>query len=212
MFFSHLSPESNVLIDQSKWDSLLEAARDGDRDAIGQLLQAYWNPLWKQAVAKIDGSLQGKQAASDLVQETFFDEQSCFKDFRGSTPAEMQAWLNSILTNNMRDVWRHYCVAQKRQTSLERPLHTLDVCIENRGTDSGTPSAHFQKQDKIELVHRVLQSMPQHYATVIQLRHWEALTFETIAVRMDKSPDAVRQLWYRAIERFTKEMVSHENR
>lgn len=205
-----------MLPDQStsfpKWLDHLDAARAGDRDALGKLLQIHWDPLWNQAKIQMDASLRGKQAASDLVQETFFDAHRSFQNFRGSTPVEMQAWLKAILLNNVRDVWRQYAASQKRQISLELPLATVAEDIKKNGTESGSPSAQFQAQEKILAVQRVLDALPAHYAMVIRLRHWEALTFETIAARMEKSPDAVRQLWYRALELFTEQILSDESR
>ncbi len=208
--------EFDLLPDQStsssKWFNHLDAARAGDRDALGMLLQTHWAPLWKQAIVQIDESLQGKQAASDLVQETFFDAQRYFQDFRGSTPGELQTWLKTILSNNVRDVWRHYGVSKKRQISLELPFTSDDEVVRKKGTESGSPSALFQKQELIEAVQRVLDTLPAHYAMVIRLRHWEALSFETIAAKMEKTPDAVRQLWYRALELFTERMLPDESR
>ena len=197
---------------RSKWLCDLDAARAGDRDALGKLLQSHWSPLWKQATVQIDESLQGKQAASDLIQETFFDAQRCFQDFRGSTPGELHAWLKTILSNNVQDVWRQYAVSQKRQISLELPLASDERDVKKNGSESGSPSALFQKQERIVAVQRVLNAMPAHYAMVIRLRHWEALSFETIAAKMEKTPDAVRQLWYRALELFTERMLPDESR
>ena len=194
------------------WLDHLDAARAGDRDALGKLLQSHWGQLWKQARVQIDQSLQGKQAASDLVQETFFDAQKCFQDFRGSTPGELQVWLKTMLSNNVQDVWRQYAVSQKRQVSLELPLDSDEWNVKKNGTDSGSPSAQFQKREVIEAVQRVLDALPAHYAMVIRLRHWDALSFETIAAKMDKSPDAVRQLWYRALELFTERMLPDASR
>ena len=194
----------------TKWLDHLEAARAGDRDSLGKLLQSHWGQLWKQALVQIDQSLQGKQAASDLVQETFLDAQRCFQDFRGSTPGELHAWLKTILSNNVQDVWRQYAASRKRQVSLELPLASDHRDVKKNGTESGSPSAQFQKHEKIAAVQRVLDALPAHYAMVIRLRHWEALSFETIAAKMDKTPDAVRQLWYRALELFTERMLPDE--
>lgn len=211
-FFCEFDLLSDQSTSSSTWLDHLDAARAGDRDALGRLLQSHWGPLWKQATVQIDESLQGKQAASDIVQETFFNAQRCFQDFRGSTPGELHAWLKTILSNNVQDVWRQYAVSQKRQVSRELPLASEEWDVKKNGTESASPSALFQKQELIEAVQRVLDTLPAHYAMVIRLRHWEALSFETIAAKMEKTPDAVRQLWYRALELFMERMLPHESR
>jgi RNA polymerase sigma-70 factor, ECF subfamily len=195
-----------------RWRRDLQAARGGDRNALGRLLQTHWNPLWNQAAVQIDGNLRGKQAASDLVQETFLEAQRCFQSFRGSTPIELQAWLNTILANNIRDVWRKFARTQKRDLAIEMPLDSVERGVTKKSIDSGSASALLQRQERIEHVQLILNALPSHYATVIRLRHWEALTFESIAVRMGKSSDSVRQLWYRAIQQLAKQMQADETR
>ena len=48
--------------------------------------------------------------------------------------------------------------------------------------------------------------LPEDYRRVIQLRYHEERSFETIAELMERSPNAVRKLWSRAIERLQLEM------
>lgn len=42
-------------------------------------------------------------------------------------------------------------------------------------------------------------SLPQNYQEVIELRSIQRLSFEEVASRLSKSPDAARKLWCRAM-------------
>ncbi len=59
-------------------EKLLQLARRGDREALGQLLELYRNYLTLLARVAIDRQLRGKADPSDLVQETFL---AAYRDF-----------------------------------------------------------------------------------------------------------------------------------
>ena len=50
-------------------------------------------------------------------------------------------------------------------------------------------------------------STPEDYRRVLELRYWGGLSFVAMAPELDRSPDAVRKLWYRALERLQQELV-----
>jgi DNA-directed RNA polymerase specialized sigma24 family protein len=58
----------------------------------------------------------------------------------------------------------------------------------------------------------VMAQLPEHYQKIIRMRHFESMKFEAIATLMITSPDAARQLWYRAIELFAEALRNDESR
>jgi RNA polymerase sigma-70 factor (ECF subfamily) len=50
-------------------------------------------------------------------------------------------------------------------------------------------------------VRAALETLPEDYRQVINWRYQEELSFADIASRMGRSENAVRKLWFRAIER-----------
>ena len=75
---------------------LIRQSRDGDLAALGRLLATYRNYLTLLARLHIGQELQGKFAASDVVQETCLQAHRSIGQFRGSTEAELLQWLRSI--------------------------------------------------------------------------------------------------------------------
>lgn len=55
---------------------------------------------------------------------------------------------------------------------------------------------------------RLLARLPADHPVVIELRYWKGLSFADIGTEMDRSADAVRKLWYRAIERLQAELAA----
>jgi RNA polymerase sigma-70 factor (ECF subfamily) len=50
--------------------------------------------------------------------------------------------------------------------------------------------------------------LPDDYRRVIELRYLEEQSFEEIGARMQRSADAARKLWARAVERLQQELES----
>jgi RNA polymerase sigma-70 factor (ECF subfamily) len=59
--------------------------------------------------------------------------------------------------------------------------------------------------EQAEALHRVLGRLPAEYRVVLLLRHQDELTFEEVGRRMERSAEAARKLWARAVERLQRE-------
>src|SRR5436190_23358604 len=89
-------------------DRLLLLARQGNEQALGELLEHFRNYLELLARLEIGRRLQMKVDTSDLVQDTFLEAHRNFKAFRGSGEPEFVAWLRSIFAARLLMLVRHY--------------------------------------------------------------------------------------------------------
>lgn len=192
----------------SESEKLLAGALGGQPECLGKLLQLYRNYLHLLARTQIDLHLQGRADASDLVQETFLDACRDFEQFRGSTEAELLAWLRKILVFNIARLVQQQVLTQKRdarrEISLERHLAELDrssACLE-RGLvgPQSSPSAQAQRRERAAVLADALARLPRDYQEVIVLRNLEGLPFTEVAQRMNRTSGAVRILWVRALD------------
>src|SRR5262249_46357722 len=101
---------------QSEDDAVrhLAAARAGSRADLGQALELGRKYLLLVAERELDADVQAKGGASDLVQETFLEAQRDFAQFRGTTEAELLAWLRQMLLHNIANFTRRYRGTGKR--------------------------------------------------------------------------------------------------
>jgi len=60
--------------------------------------------------------------------------------------------------------------------------------------------------EQAEALRRALERLPDDYRQVVTLRYQEGRPFAEIAERMQRSENAVRKLWFRAIERLQQEL------
>jgi RNA polymerase sigma-70 factor (ECF subfamily) len=198
----------------SEADKLFGLAQRGSDSSLGRLMNLYTNYLKLLLTAQLDGRLRARISPSDVVQETFFEAHRDFHQFRGQSTGEFIAWLRRILINNLLRVVEQHLIAEKRdvrrEVSLERMRTGIDqstVRLESLLAASGaSPSADAQRRERELQLADALTVLPPDYRDVIVLRHIEGLSFDDIALRMERTSGAVRMLWVRAIRQLRDNM------
>jgi RNA polymerase sigma-70 factor, ECF subfamily len=183
---------------------LLARARAGDAAALGQLLELYRNYLRLIARSMMGQSLGLKLDASDLVQETFLKAHRQFADFAGADEYGFIAWLRRILVRTVADQAKYHRAAvrnRRREVSLDDLLDRAGAAQQALADSLPSPSSMAIRRERSVLLADALEKLPPDYRTVFILRNIEHIPFEEVAVRMDRSPGAVRVLWTRAIRR-----------
>lgn len=193
-----LSPLSAAFI------SLLSAARGGNVQALGFLLQSFQPYLLAIARRGMPGNLRGKYDGADVVQETLLEAHRDFANFDGADSDDLRIWLCGILKHNLVDLIRRYCDADKRSIGRE---HSLESDLESDEYAGGaidpspTPSSVCITRENVSALREALLRLPADEQAVIVLRHFESLSFVEVGRRLDRSPDAARKLCSRAIVR-----------
>jgi len=197
--------------DAGQW---LAQAQAGSRDALGQALEACRGYLLLVADRELSPDLKAKGGASDLVQETFIEAQKDFARFQGKSDAEFLAWLRCLLQHRLANFARRYRKTQKRGLGREVALAPGDSSssgTDNLAGDTPTPSRQAMAREQVEALERVLARLPADYRQVIALRYQDELSFEEVGRIMQRSADAVRKLWWRALGRLRDELEApHE--
>jgi RNA polymerase sigma-70 factor (ECF subfamily) len=188
---------------------LIRAAREGSEEALGQLTEACRTYLLLVANRELPTDIQGKVAPSDVVQDTFLEVCRDFPQFAGHSRHELLGWLRRILLNNVADAYRRYEQTGKRRASREVPLRDPDTQSRlgiDFALDTTSPSqaaiAHEEQAD----LNRALSSLPGHYREVLLLHHRDGLSFEEISRRVNRSAEAVRKMWLRAVKQLQQDL------
>lgn len=184
----------------------LEAARQGCREAQGELLVQYERYLSAIAREELPPRVRTKAAESDFVQRTYAQAMDHFDQFRGESPDEVRAWLRGILINEMRQEHRALH-ASKRDVNCERSINNSRAVIEPHDPQP-TPRTDAVDREEVERLHRCMERLPDDYRQVVQLRSWERVPFKEIAEQMGRSESAVQKLWARAVVRLQQELDS----
>lgn len=184
--------------------ALLNSSRRGESLAQGELLRRFEPWLRLLARVQLESRFAAKFDASDVVQQTLLEAIKAFSQFRGSTEAELTAWLRQILAHALAHEIRRYHGTAKRditqEVSLDAALAQSSQRLGAMFAESGpSPSQQAARRELDVLLADVLARLPDDYRDVLIFRHLENLSHEEIAARMNRSPGAARMLWVRAL-------------
>jgi RNA polymerase sigma-70 factor, ECF subfamily len=161
---------------------------------------------WLQMVAEreLTDRLRGRVDASDIVQQTLLKAWQGESQFTGETQEQRLAWLRTILKNTIRDHHRRLFGANKRGSGREQAATDLfkasDPGLSQYAIERGpTVSGELAAAEEWNQFERSLARLSDEQRRVIEMRHFEELSFSDIALRMNKSDPAVRMLWVRAL-------------
>jgi RNA polymerase sigma-70 factor (ECF subfamily) len=179
----------------------LNSARGGDASAQGDLLRRFEPWLRLLARVQLESRFAAKFDASDVVQQTLLE---AVPNFRGSTEAELTAWLRQILAHALAHEIRRYHGTAKRditqEVSLEAELAQSSQRLGSLLAESGpSPSQQAARRELDVLLADVLARLSPDHRDVLIFRHLENLSHDDIATRMNRSAGAVRMLWVRAL-------------
>jgi RNA polymerase sigma-70 factor (ECF subfamily) len=193
---------------QESSEQAILSARAGCPDALGRLLDGCRQYLQLIAAQELPRLLQPKVGASDLVQETFLDAQRDFPQFAGRTEGELMGWLRQILLHNICDTSRKFQQVLKRQAARELPWPpgVLETTLASGKRPLQTPSWAACRGEQDDALYEALGRLTADHRQVLVLRNIELRSFALIGSIMNRSPDAVRKLWVRALLALQAEM------
>jgi len=193
----------------SDFPQLLAAARNGCRESLGRVFQGCRPYVLSIARQEIPPDLVAKGSSSDVVQEAFLEAAHDFERFHGESEGQLRAWLRLLLRRRISKLLRRYRTTLKRRVGLENRSAAIDVDRmghQKLAADVPTPSAQVMQGEQAQALRLVLDRLPEDYRWVLRLRYEEQRTFEEIGTLMQRSGNAARLLWLRAVDHVKREL------
>jgi RNA polymerase sigma-70 factor (ECF subfamily) len=181
---------------------LLNAARDGSREALGRLLESCRQYLLLVSDEELKEEIRAKIGPSDVVQQTFLEAQRDFPGFHGNKHSELLAWLRRILLNNVANEQRKFLATGMRKVAREVPL---EAKLADPGQPLSPRSLTIAREDEQQLK-QVLKRLSEQDQQVLRLRFEENRSFAEIGKLLDRSEEAARKVWFRAVQKLRREM------
>jgi len=170
---------------------LVEAARQGDRAAFGQLYDDYARMVHGILLARVPLS-----EVDDLVHDVFLLALRQLHTLRD--PTRFGGWLAAITRNRASDFHRRSI----DEVELPDSLSAEQVAA---GATSGTHSA---SDDEAIFLLAVVRELPETYREPLLLRLVEGMTGPEIAARTGLTPGSVRVNLHRGMNQLREKLAS----
>jgi RNA polymerase sigma-70 factor (ECF subfamily) len=161
---------------------------------------------------QLDERLHRKMDPSDIVQQTLLQAHRALGDFRGSTDAEMAAWLRQILARNLAHAVRDFGRDKRninRERSLEEAVNASSARLEGwLAAEQSSPSQKAQRNEHVLQLCEALEQLPDAQREAVELHYWHGCTLAEIADQMDRTPAAIAGLLKRGLRKLRELMPS----
>lgn len=174
---------------------VIEACRQGDRDAFQLLFETYKDKVFSIAVYSSGGD---RAVADDVTQQIFLKLFTAIRQFRGDS--EFTTWLYRLVVNA--------CLDERRR---RRRLLPWGETVATRNTSEKKPQEkQFARLEVQEAVQAAIGELKPKFRLPILLKYIEGLSYEEIASVMGCSKGTVASRLNRGHSQLAKRL-SHLN-
>lgn len=177
-------------------------ARCGSRLSANRLFEGCFPYLLAVANRELGVVLRSRLDPVDVVQDTLMKAWRHFPHFRGQTEADWLAWLRQILRRHLANQRRKHLQAAMRSIHREVAGDKAGAMAkpEDAGATADSPDKRAQERERQEAFTIAFRRLPVHYRQALHLRTQEGLPFAEVGRRLDRSAEAARKLWMRAVK------------
>ncbi|MGB1271565.1 MAG: RNA polymerase sigma factor RpoE, partial [Endozoicomonas sp.] len=163
--------------DQDADQQLIERVNKGDKRAYDLLVIKYQHRI----LGLVGGFLSDFQEVQDVTQEAFIKAYRALGKFRGES--SFYTWLYRIAVNTA----KNYLMSKgRRLPESDVDVHDADfletaptLCVVD------TPERNMYCDEIEQVIHDVIQRLPDELRTAVMLREFDGLSYEEIADVMD---------------------------
>jgi len=139
--------------------------------------------------------------AEDIALETLRHALRRIETYRGE--ASLLTWLYQVARSQ---VSAHYKREQKHQhlvliednEQVQAEVEAMAIDVDN------TPEALRDSEQRMHLVHFMLDSLPSNYGKILEWKYVEGFSVDEIAQRLESTPTAIQSMLARARSAFKK--------
>lgn len=182
-----------VLPDFSIEDRLLADARRGDRDAIVQIYDLYFTPVYQFIRLRVGDAM----VAEDLAADVFVQMVGALRS--AAPPRDsLRGWLFKVARNLIAGHYR----TERRVKETE-----LDEWLSDDGDLEMEVAADMDAAFTVDMTRSALATLAPEQQEVLILRFGQKLDLQATADIMGKSANAIKQLQFRALATLRKRLT-----
>lgn len=186
---------------------LVEGLKDGQEDSQRKFFNQYYEGILRYLL--YSGKARCQEDAEDITSETFSRVFRDIKGFKGRS--SLKTWLFRIVDHAGIDFYRlsrnkYDTASLKENIQINESTAPTYLSSEQRFSD---PIADIVKKEEREKVQECLQQLREEHRMVITLRLIEGCSVKETAQIMQRTEGAIKMLFFRAWEKFTKIVREH---
>lgn len=185
-------------------EAVLRRILAGDTNAFAFLEKKYR----KTVVFLIRKMVRNDEDVNDLAQDTFVKAYAALPTFQFEYP--FSRWLFKIASNRTIDFLRR---KRFQMYSIDEPIRTGDggdLYMDPRDNEP-MPDAVVLAGERAQMLKEALDSLPEKFKRVIQMRHEEELEYQEIADKLQQPLGTVKAHLFRARKQLYKKLLQHGN-
>lgn len=192
-------------------DELLELAKLGDAQALGELLERQRLGLQRMVALRMDPVLRARLGASDVVQDALAEACARFPEYARRPRLPFLLWVRLLAGQRLQQLRRFHLRAQLRDARREHP--TLPAArsqsaAELYAREQSSPTQRLARAETEQRLARALEALAPLDREVLVLRHFEGLTAEQSARELRISAASAAKRYLRALARLRGAMGS----
>ncbi|MBI4603447.1 MAG: sigma-70 family RNA polymerase sigma factor [Planctomycetes bacterium] len=192
---------SETMNPQDASRALIARAQAGDRQAFDELAGRYRGRIASFVRHRLRAPLESQVELEDVVQETLLRAYQSMERIRWSDEESFQRWLRGIAAN---------VVFELASQARRRPVVPLEA-----DGDIAAPgisdSKACEREERFERLKGALGSLSPEHRQVIQLARIQRLPVKDVARLMKRTPGAVTQLLWRALQKLRQSFGDTES-
>ena len=199
---TYMWPEAN------KTEQLLDGARQGDSDAVNDLLQRHRDSLRRLIEMRMDQKIQRRVDVSDVLQDVLVEANRRLQDYLGNPVMPFHLWIRQIARDRIIDAHRRHRGSAKRSVDREQALQIgatddrSSMMLMNEVCDPElTPAAKATQNEMAKAVEQAISKLGDQDAEIVIMRHYEKLGNQEVAHVLGLSEPAASMRYLRAVRR-----------
>lgn len=158
---------------------LVARTLQGNRDAYGELVRRHQTFAYNVALRVV-----GNRAdALDVTQDAFVRAYDALASFDATRP--FAPWLSAVVTNLALNF-------------VQRKRPALELQEDLRAASHSDPAHRALENEQQARVRAALRELPPHWRAVVELRHFQDMSYDEIADALDLSISDVKSHLFRA--------------
>ena len=184
---------------------IISALQNGEARAFEALVDQFQDKVYRSCLSHVPNS----QEAQDIAQEVFVEVYQSIHKFEAKST--LSTWIYRITTNKCLEHLRKK--KAKKRFGFMQSIGGGEIQEDKKAylSDYNHPGAKMEAKERLSLLHRAVERLPESQRLVITLYYFEQKSQKEISEITDKSVSSIESLLFRAKKKLEDLLEPHRD-